>query len=383
MIARTPEAFAKAGIEVKLRTPVVAIHSGDKMVVTEGGGVYPFDDLVVAIGAEARRIGVEGEELEGVFYLRNLSDAIAIKKFIEAKKARKAVIVGGGLVSLEMCENLRLRGIDTVVLQRSDLPMKQLGREFGEKILDEMKRNQVIFKENTNVREFERATSGSIVVHTDNGLEQAELVVVGIGVVPNTSLAAQAGISLGESGAIQVNERMQTNFPHVYSAGDCCESFHLISKRPIHFPFGDVARKQGRVAGTNIGGEPGRFPGVVGSFCFKVFELEVAGTGLTEDEASSAGYDPVSTTIRDYSRSSVYPEAKPLWLKVVADKASGRVLGGQGIGEEGVVWRVNVLATAVTAGFTVDDLCDLDLAYAPPFSGATDLIHIAGQQLAK
>jgi NADPH-dependent 2,4-dienoyl-CoA reductase/sulfur reductase-like enzyme len=385
MIARTPEAFAKAGIQVKLGTPVAAIDPGEKEVVTERGDVYPFDDLVVATGAEARRIGVEGEELEGVFRLRNLSDAIAMKGFIEAKKARRAVIVGGGLVSLEMCENLRLRGIDTVVLQRSGLPMKQIGREFGQKILDEMLRNQVVFKENTNVLGFERAGSGSIVAHTDsgNGLEQADLVVVGIGVVPNTALADQAGISLGESGAIQVNERLQTNFPYVYSAGDCCESFHLISKRPIHFPFGDVARKQGRVAGTNIGGKPGRFPGVVGSFCFKVFDLEVAGTGLTEDEASSAGYDPVSTTIRDYSRSGAYPEAKPIWLKVVADKASGRVLGGQGIGEEGVVWRVNVLATAVTTGLTVDDLCDLDLAYAPPFSGAADLIHIAGQQLAK
>ncbi len=383
MIARTPEAFAKTGIEVKLRTPVAAIHPREKEVVTESGDVYAFDDLVVATGAEARRIGVEGEALEGIFCLRNLSDAIAIKQFIEAKKVKRAVIVGAGLVSLEICENLRLRGIATVVLQRSHLPMKQMGQSFGEKILGEMAGNQVIFKGNTNVQGFERATSGSIVVHTDNGLEQADMVVVGIGVAPNTTLAAQAGISLGESGAIKVNDRMQTNFSHIYSAGDCCECYHLISKRSIHFPFGDVARKQGRIVGSNIGGKAARFPGIVGSFCFKVFELEVAGTGLTEGEASSAGYNPVSTTIRDYSRSSVYPEAKPIWLKVVADKESGRVLGGQGIGEEGVVWRVNVLATAITTGLTVDDLCDLDLAYAPPFSGATDLIHIAGQQLAK
>ncbi len=383
MIARTPEAFAKTGIEVKLRTTVAAIHPREKEVVTERGDVYPFDDLVVATGAEARQIGVEGEKLDGIFYLRNLSDAISIKRFIEAKKARRAVIVGSGLVSLEMCENLRLRGIDTVVIHRSDFPMKQMGQEFGEKILGEMARNQVIFKEKTNVLGFERTISGSIVVHTDNGLEQADMVVVGIGVVPNTTLAVQAGITLGESGAVKVNERMQTNFPHVYSAGDCCESFHLISKRPIHFPFGDVARKQGRVVGSNIGGKAARFHGIVGSSCFKVFDLEVAGTGLTEGEASSAGYDPVATTIRDYSRSSVYPEAKPLWLKVVADKSAGRVLGAQGIGEEGVVWRVNVLATAITTGLTVDDLCDLDLAYAPPFSGASDLIHIAGQQLAK
>jgi NADPH-dependent 2,4-dienoyl-CoA reductase/sulfur reductase-like enzyme len=383
MIARTPEAFAKTGIEVKLRTPVAAIHPREKEVVTESGDIHPFDNLVVATGAEARRIGVEGEALEGVFYLHNLSDAIAIKHFIEAKNARRAVIVGSGLISLEMCENLRLRSIDTVVLQRSHLPMKQMGQAFGEKILGEMARNQVIFKESTNVQGFERATSGSIVVHTDNGLEQADMVVVGIGVVPNTVLAAQAGISIGASGAIKVNDRMQTSFSSIYSAGDCCECYHLISKRSVHFPFGDVARKQGRVVGSNIGGKPARFPGIVGSFCFKVFDLEVAGTGLTEDEASSAGFDPVSTTIRDYSRSSVYPEAKRIWLKVVADKESGRVLGGQGLGEEGVVWRVNVLATAITTGLTVDDLCDLDLAYAPPFSGATDLIHIAGQQLAK
>jgi len=383
MIARTPEAFAKAGIDVKLRTPVTAIRPKEKEVVTETGDIYPFDHLVVATGAEARRIGVEGEDSEGVFYLRNLSDAIAIKRFIEAKKAKSAVIIGAGLVSLEMCENLRLRGIDTVVLHRGHLPMKQMGKEFGKKILDEMIQHEVNFKENRNVQGLERVRSGSIVVHTDEGLEQADMVVVGIGVVPDTTLAAQAGISLGKSGAIKVNERMQTNLPNVYSAGDCCECYHLISKRVIHFPFGDVARKQGRIAGLNIGGKKARFPGVVGSFCFKVFELEVAGTGLTEDEAAAAGYSPVSTTIRDFSRSGVYPGAKPIWLKVMADKESGRVLGGQGLGEEGVVWRVNVLATAITAGLTVDDLCDLDLAYAPPFSGATDLIHIAGQQLAK
>ena len=383
MIARTPEAFAKDGIEVKLRTPVAALRPGEKEVVTESGEIYPFDDLVLATGAEARKLGVSGEDLEGVFYLRNLSDAIVIKRFIEAKKARRAVVVGAGLVSLEMCENLRLLGIDTVVLHRSDKPMKRMGQEFGEKILAEMTKNQVIFKENIDIKGFERATAGSIVVHTDNGLEQTDMAVVGIGVTPNTTLAVEAGITLGDSGAIKVNARMQTNFPYVYSAGDCCESFHLTSRRPVHFPFGDVARKQGRVVGSNIGGRAARFPGVVGSFCFKVFELEVAGTGLTEDEALSSGYDPVSTTIRDYSRSSVYPGAKPIWLTVVADKASGRVLGGQGIGEEGVVWRVNVLATAVTSGLTVYDLCDLDLAYAPPFSGAIDVIHIAGQHLAK
>jgi NADPH-dependent 2,4-dienoyl-CoA reductase/sulfur reductase-like enzyme len=382
MIARTVEAFAKDGIRVKLRTPVAEIHPREKRVVTDGGDVYPFDDLVVATGAGARKLGVSGEDLEGIFYLRNLSDAIAIKQFIEGRKARRAIIVGAGLISLELCENLRLRSIETVVLQRGDLPMKQLGPEFAEKILNEMVRNQVVFKGNTNVRGFERDSAGSIVAHTDHGLEVADMVVVGIGVRPDTTMAAQAGISLGESGAIQVNDRMQTNFPHIYSAGDCCECYHLISKRPTHFPFGDVARKQGRVVGINIGGKAARFPGIVGSFCFKVFELDVAGTGLSEDEASSAGYDPVSTTIRDYSRSRVYPGAKPIWLKVVADKGSGRVLGGFALGQDGVVWRVNVLATAITAGLTVDDLCDLDLAYAPPFSGATDLIHIAGQQLA-
>jgi len=383
MIARTPEAFAKDGIEVKLRTPVSAIRPLEKEVVTESGEIYPFDDLVLATGAEARKLGVSGEDLKGVFYLRNLSDAIGIKRFIEAKRARRAIVVGGGLVSLEMCETLRLLGIDTVVLHRSDKPMKRMGQEFGDKILAEMTKNQVLFKENTDIKGFERATAGSIVVHTDNGLEQADMVVVGIGVTPNTTLAVEAGITLGDSGAIKVNDRMQTNFPYVYSAGDCCESFHLTSRRPGHFPFGDVARKQGRVVGLNIGGRAAKFPGVVGSFCFKVFELEVAGTGLTEDEARSCGDEPVSATIRDYSRSSVYPGAKPIWLTVVADRASGRVLGAQGIGEEGVVWRVNVLATAVTSGLTVDDLCDLDLAYAPPFSGASDLIHIAGQQLAK
>jgi NADPH-dependent 2,4-dienoyl-CoA reductase/sulfur reductase-like enzyme len=361
----------------------VAIRTEPATVELQDGSAMPFDYLVVATGADCRRPGVPGEGLEGVFCLRNVTDAIRIKRFVEETKARRAVVVGAGLVSLEMCEAFRRLDLETTLVYRGELPMRRLGGEFARQILQELESEGVAFMGSTDLEGFEGKSNHGCVVHTSSGSLDADLVLLGIGVVPSVALASEAGLALGPTGAIAVDEHMQTDVPRIYAAGDCCESYHRISRRPAYAPLGDVANKQGRVAGANVGGQRLSFPGIVGSVCFKVFGLEVASTGLTEEEAREAGFEPVSTTIQGVSRAHSYPGASELQLRLVAETEGGRLLGAQGVGGGGVVARINALAMALTGGLSLDELAYLDLAYAPPFSGAWDPVHIAAQRLLK
>lgn len=368
---------------MRLHTRAAAIRTDARTVELADGQAMPFDHLVMATGADCRRLGVPGEDLEGIFCLRNLSDAVRIKRFIEERRPRRAVVVGAGLVALEMCEAFRRLDLETSLLYRGELPLHRLGSEFGGQILRELEDNGVRFLGSTNPRGFEAAPGRGCVIHTDRGPVEADLVLLGIGVIPSVALASDAGLALGSTGAIAVDEHMQTSVPGIYAAGDCCESHHRISGRSVYEPLGDIANKQGRVAGANIGGQRLSFPGIVGSICFKVFDLEVASTGLTEQEARQAGFEPVSSTIQGASTAHAYPGASELRLRLVAEAGSGRLLGAQGVGGAGVVSRINTLATALTAGLSLEELAYLDLAYAPPFSGAWDPIHIAAQRLLK
>jgi NADPH-dependent 2,4-dienoyl-CoA reductase/sulfur reductase-like enzyme len=353
------------------------------MIELTSGETLTFDSLVVATGATPRLPGVEGEAHEGIFCLRNVSNATRIKRFIDERGAKRAVVLGAGFISLEMCEAFRRLGLETTLVYRRDLPMRRLGEEFAHQILAELKANGVSFLGNTTVEGFERGAPGEIVVQTSDTALKTDLVLLGIGVIPSVSLAAEAGVALGPTGAIAVDDHMETNIPSVYAAGDCCECHHRISQKPVYAPLGDIANKQGRIAGANIGGQNLSFPGIVGSVCFKVFDLEVASTGLTEEEAQKAGLEANSVTIQGNSRGHSYPGSRMLWLRLVAEAGTGRFLGAQGVGGDGVVSRINALAAALTGGLSLEELGYLDLAYAPPFSGAWDLIHIAAQQLLK
>ena len=346
------------------------------------GDTLPFDYLMVATGATPRLPGVSGEDLEGIFFLRNVTDAIRIKSFIHERMAKRAVVVGAGLVSLEACEAFRRLGLETTVIYRQDLPMRRWGEDFAEIILAELETNGVTFMANTNLEGFEPAPSGQIMVKTSSGTLEADLVLIGIGVTPEVSLASRAGLNLGPTGAIAVNEHLQTSVPFIYAAGDCCECFHRLSRKPVYVPLGDTANKQGRIAGANIGGQNISFPGIVGSICFKVFNLEVASTGLTEEEARDVGLKATSATIQGVSRAH-FPESGELHIRLVADTDSGRLLGAQAVGSDGVVSRINVLAAGLSAGLSLEELAYLDLAYAPPFSGAWDPMHVAAQKLLK
>jgi NADPH-dependent 2,4-dienoyl-CoA reductase/sulfur reductase-like enzyme len=312
-----------------------------------------------------------------------LTDAIRIKDYIAKRRSRRALLVGAGFISLEMCEAFREIGLTTTLIHRAEFPMGKLGEEFGKKIQEELQRNEVRFVPNTVVAGFKSSSNGEIKVSTSNGSLVSDIVLLGIGIDPEVSLAREARISTGPTGAIAVDDHMRTNIDSIYAAGDCCESYHRISGKPVHYPLGDIANKQGRVAGANIGGQDLAFPGIVGSSCFKVFDLEVASTGLTEEESKEAGFDPASVTIQGVSKPHGYPGAAKLWLRLVADKDSGRLLGAQGVGGNGVVSRINILAAVLTAGMSIQELAYIDLAYAPPFSGSWDPIHIAAQQLLK
>jgi len=368
---------------VKLHTRAVTIQPEQKLVEITSGDTLPFDYLMVATGATPRLPSVPGQDLDGIFCLRNVSDAIRIKSFVRQGNARRAVIVGAGLIALEVCEAFRRLGLDTTMVYRKDLPMRRLGEDFAQQILTELQSNGVTFMGDTDLEGFESRNSGTIVVHTSNGTLDCDLVLIGIGVVPEVSLASKAGIDLGPTGAIAVNEYMQTNFPFIYAAGDCCECFHRISRKPVYAPLGDIANKQGRIAGTNIGGQKVFFPGIVGSICLKVFNLEVASTGLTVEEAKKAGFQAESFAIQGVSKAHSYPDSRELKIRLVADTETGRFLGAQSVGGDGVVSRINALAVALTGGLSIEELAYVDLAYAPPFSGAWDPIHIAAQQLLK
>jgi len=347
------------------------------------GETLAFDYLVVATGATPRLPGVPGQDLEGIFCLRNVTDAIRIRKFIDEKRVKRAVVVGAGLISLEMCEAFRRLGLETTVVYRKDLPLRRLGEDFAEQILTELETNGVAFMGETSLEGFEPTDTGGIIVHSSGGTFETDLVLLGLGVVPQVSLASEAGLGIGSTGAISVNEFLQTNIPDIYAAGDCCECFHRISQRPVYAPLGDIANKQGRIAGANIGGQNLSFPGIVGSTCFKVFNLEVASTGLTVEEAREVGLKAEAVTIQGVSKAHSYPGSRELHIRLVADTENGRLLGAQAVGGDGVVSRINGLAVALTGGLSLDELAYLDLAYAPPFSGAWDPIHIAAQKLLK
>jgi NADPH-dependent 2,4-dienoyl-CoA reductase/sulfur reductase-like enzyme len=219
-------------------------------------------------------------------------------------------------------------------------------------------------------------------VHTADGDICADLVVLGLGVDPNVELARDAGIELGPSGAIVVDRRQRTRTEHVWAAGDCAESFHRVSRRPVHIALGTIANRHGRVAGINLGGGYATFAGVVGTAVTKICATEVARTGLNEREAEESGFDSVAVTIESTTRAGYFPEAKPLKVKLIAERRSGRVLGGQIVGEEGAAKRIDVLAVAVTAEMTVDEVIDLDISYAPPFSPVWDPVIVAARKAA-
>ena len=383
LVIRTPEEFKKTGIDARVRTNVEGIDAQKGLVYLSGGTSLPYDYLVMATGADAVRLDIPGKDLEGVYVIRNLMDTLKMKTYLNEGTCKKAVLIGAGYIGMEMCEALRNVGVEVKVVDILPRPAFRWDPEFTKMLVEELGKNQVEFLPETKPLAIEKGKGSKLKMSTSNGDLDADLVLMGVGTRYNTALAQSIGIEMGQSGAIKVDFHQKTSRENVWAVGDCCEAFHRVAGKWVYFPLGDVANKQGRVAGQNIGGASVKFPGIVGAQAFKAFKLEVAATGLTEEEAVKYGFEPVSSLIWGLPIGRPMAQGEKLGIKLVGDKKTGKLLGGQCIGEKGAVQRVSALSIALWSGLTVDELGYVDLPYAPPFGGAWDAIHIAAQDLAR
>jgi len=389
LIIRTPEKFREHdGIDVRILHEVEKIDAqGSRVRVrdlkSDQASWESYDQLLIATGASPISPDIPGADAIDIFGVSTLESGLNIHRRLDKGDIKRAVVVGGGYIGLEMAEALVMRGLEVSLISRPPQVMGTLDEDMGAIVSQALRDVGVtLFLEET-VTLFE-TTAGKVTgIVTDKRTLPADIVILGIGVRPNTALAAAAGIPLGEKGSIRVNERMETGIDGIWAAGDCAESFHLVSRKPFYVALGTVANRQGRVAGINLGGGYATFPGVMGTAVTKICQMEVARTGLQEKEIKALGLEHVSAVIKSRTKAGYYPGAGEITVKVLAEKGSGRLLGGQIVGMEGSAKRIDTLATALHAGFTVEEMINLDLGYAPPFSPVWDPVVTAAREAAK
>jgi NADPH-dependent 2,4-dienoyl-CoA reductase/sulfur reductase-like enzyme len=386
LIARSPDEHRRNGIDVRTRTEVTAIdlrsgavtarHVDTGQTITEA-----FDDLVISTGATPRRPQLPGVDAAGVHGVQTLTDGVHLRDGVVAGATNgPVVVVGGGYVGLELAEALHRQGRTVTVVEAGVQPMSTLDPDMGALVADAIRALGITLLTETKVDAFETDPNGRVrAVTIGDRTIVADMVVLGLGVTPNVELARAAGIEIGPSGGIATSAAMATSAAHVWAAGDCVECHHRVSNRPVVIALGTHANKQGRVVGVNVTGGDARFAGVIGTAATKICEYEIARTGLNEREATDAGFDIETATIEGTSRAGYYPEATPITVKVIVERG-GRLLGGQIIGREGAAKRIDVLATAIWNEMTVEEIQQLDLAYAPPFSPVWDPVLIAARR---
>jgi len=370
-------------VDARTRREVTRIKREQKTVVVrnlETGSLEEetYDRLVLAPGSRAVIPKVPGMGLPLVFTLKTLEDTDRIMRFLEAKDPRRAVVVGGGLIGVEALENLVLRGLETTVVEFAPQVLTFLDWEMAEIVRRHLEAKGVRLHVSEGLRAVEAHGDGCVAKTDRDRTIPADLVLMAVGVRPNVELAREAGLVIGATGGIRVNEYMQTSDPEIFAAGDCVETINLVTGKPSLTPMGSAANKQGRAAGANALGRSLAVKGFLGTVIVKVFDLTVARTGLSEREAVAEGFTPLVTYVHPGHHAGYFPGAKTLHIKTVADDKSGRLLGAQVIGEEGVDKRIDVFATALYNRMTQEDLLQLDLAYAPPYSAARDPVIIAG-----
>src|SRR5215204_1986608 len=383
LIARTPEKFADKDIEVLVRHRVEGVDTASKKLsVRDLRTDETFDDtydrLIVATGARAVLPPIPGVDLDGVFKLRFLTDTDEVSRYIEERSPKKATIVGGGYIGLEVAENLCRLRMEVSMIEGEDRVALAYGPEVSEQVEAELEAHGVGVYTGEKVEEFTGEGRVRDVKFGDEELE-TDLVIVGVGIKPCVDLAEDAGVEIGTTGAIRVDRHMRTNLPGVWAAGDCVETTNLASGKPAWVPLGDTANQMGRVAGTNAatGEDVLEFPGVLGTGIFKVFDLGVGKTGLSEKEATEAGFEVVSAGLWANDRAAYYPGVQKGFLKLIADHATGRLLGAEGAGS-GTDKLIDICATALWGGLSYPDLVNIDLAYSPPYGPAlSPVIQVA------
>lgn len=379
---RDPAFFKKKyDIDIKTSREVIEINPREKSLIIKDlstGKIYEdhYDKLVISTGASPFVPNISGIEKENVFFLRNVQNALAIKNFIQIRNPKKAVIAGTGFIGFEVLENLLKKNIDVTMI------------EIADKITPNLDEDMAMFLENALIKKgvkiiksksIDRILEKNVVLSDGNVLE-SDMVIMATGVRPNTFLAKKIGITLGKAGAIVVNEKMETNIKDIYACGDCIETFSLITSKPVYRPLGSTANKTGRIAGDSLSGGDLTYKGNLGTGIFKIFDLTVASTGLSEKEAREEGYDiEISHNIKPDRPS--YFNGEEMVIKAIADRKTKRLLGVQIVGKNGVDKRIDVFATLITYKATVDELFHIDLAYAPPFSTTKDPVHYTGMIL--
>ena len=386
LISRTPGKFALDGIKILKNRRIEKIDIPHRTVSGRkiGSGetfTDHFDRLVIATGAYAIRPKIEGIDLGNVFYLRSIFDADAIFQVNRSDNIRNVVIAGGGYIGLEMAESLVHLGKNVTIVELAPQILTLFDEDFAGILRQYLEKKGVKIFTSEGIQAL-KGKGGKIThVQTMSRELEADVVLMSLGIRPQVGLAKLAGLRIGETGAIWVNERMETSVEGVYAGGDCAETTHLITGKRVWIPLGSTANKQGRVVGTNVCGGNDTFPGVMGTTVFKTFEFNIAKTGLSMREAEKEGFHPVQSIVRGFDRAHYYPGRKELTLKVTADKETGRVLGGQAIGEGPSDKFIDILAMALHAKMTCRQLASVDLAYAPPFSPVLSPIIVAANVL--
>lgn len=379
LVVVTPQQFReKRGIDVRMGWEATTIDTRDKKVIarSDSGSLetLSYDRLLIATGASPIVPGWPGVDLTGVTAVRNLEDAARLEDWL-GRQPRRAVVVGAGYVGLEMAEALGRRGLEVTVVEKLSGVMGGAESEVTQMVLDEAERHGIRVLLETSVEGFEGVGGSLTAVRTDRGAMPADLAVVSLGVRPNAALAADAGIPLGSSGAIRVDSSQRTEVEHVFAAGDCAEANHLVLGRPVYIPLALTANRQGRVAGASMAGGEETFPGIVGSSVTRIFDLVIARTGIDEATAEIEKIPFGSATATAPSKAHYFPGHEPVWIKLVYRSDNHKLLGAWLVGRDPSAGkRVDVLAVALSAGMSIEQIADLDLTYAPPFAPVWDPI---------
>ncbi|MEC4674448.1 MAG: FAD-dependent oxidoreductase, partial [Nitrospirota bacterium] len=385
LLLQTPEKFWKRfRVSVKVRHEVLAIKRDQKHVTvkcleTDEVLIHPYDKLILAPGAGAIVPNIPGIQADNIFTVKTVPDSDAIKSFLAKHRPSKALVIGGGFIGLETAEALKQRGLAVTVVEKAPNILPAFDQDMADLVAFHLREQGVDLIVSDSIQAFVEKRNLAYEVQLESGRHLSlDLAILSIGVRPELKLAREAGLEIGETGGIVVNKRQQTSDPDIYAAGDAVETHHLVTGKPSRIPLAGPANKQGRVAGANAAGGDLHFSGALGTAIVETMGIIAAKTGLSEREAQTNGYDYFVSVTHPLDHAGYYPGAEPLHMKLIAEKKSGKLLGAQIIGEQGVDKRIDVLATALTAGLGVEDLEHLDLAYAPQFNSAKGPVIMAG-----
>jgi len=386
LISRTPGQFGLEGIRISKNRRIEKIDIQNHTVTGQkiGSGeafTDHFDRLVLATGAYPVRPKIEGIGLNNVFYLRSIFDADALSQVVRSESVRNVVIAGGGYIGLEMAESLVHLGKNVTIVELAPQILTLFDEDFAGILRQYLEKKGVKIFTSEGIQSLKGRDRKVTHVQTMAREVEADVVLMSLGIRPQVDLAKQAGLKIGETGAIWVNEKMETSAEGVYAAGDCAETTHLITGKKVWVPLGSTANKQGRVAGVNVCGGNATFPGIMGTAVFRTFDFNVAKTGLNMREAEKEGFHPVQAVVRGYGHAHYYPGGKESTLKVVADKETGRILGAEAMGEGPSDKFIDILAMALHGQMTCQELASADLAYAPPYSPVLSPVIVAANVL--